>query len=84
MIVCEGENEPINPSDSKSFANLKECLVDIKCWMTQYFLCSFTKIPGLCYLAPSKIRNRNKEKGEIEGHNLLEATTAHFKSLSSF
>lgn len=83
-IVCEGENEPINPADSKSFANLKECLVDIKCWMTQNLLCSFTKIPGLCCLAPSKIRERKEEKGDREGDNLLEAnaTTANFKSLS--
>lgn len=64
--MCEGEKKPINPSDSKSFANRKECLVDIKCWMTQNFLCSFTKIPGLCCLAPSDIRNRKKEKEEEE------------------
>lgn len=55
--MCEGEKEPINPSDSKSFANLKECL---KCWMTQNFLCSFTESPGLCCLAPSDIRNRKR------------------------
>ena len=62
--MCEREKEPINPSESKSFANLKECPLDIKCWMTQNFLCSFIKIPGLCFLALSNIRKQEKENEE--------------------
>lgn len=68
--MCEGEKEPINPSDSKSFANLKECLVDIKCWMTQNFLSSCSKIPGLCYSAPSNSSRKEEERETSENQSL--------------
>lgn len=58
--MCGAENEPINPSDSNSFAKLKECLVDIKRLMNPNFFYSVHKNPpGLCCLAPWK--NLKKE-----------------------